>query len=108
MMALVMKEYLAPRLLFAVAAFGILPMVGCASHDGIYSSSEPPMMEAEDIPRLDPQTETWRPGYWAMQDGQFVWVPGMVLARPSPTAVWKPARWTRHSFGWSFEPGHWQ
>lgn len=108
MMAFVMKDYLAPRLLFAVAALGILPMLGCASDEPVYTSSEPPAVEFEEIPRLNAQTEVWRPGYWSMQEGQFVWVPGIILPRPSPTAVWKPARWTKHSYGWSFDPGHWQ
>ena len=70
----------------------------------------PPAHEMEEIPLLtDPTVEIWRPGYWSPgEHGGFVWVPGRVIPRPSSTATWKPARWVRHSYGWTFEQGHWQ
>lgn len=68
----------------------------------------PPAPQDEVIPFYDHQTQAWRPGYWALQGAQFVWVPGKILSRPSTTAVWVSARWMHHAFGWSFEPGHWQ
>jgi hypothetical protein len=43
-----------------------------------------------------------------MSNGAFVWVPGRVIPRPSPTAVWASAHWNHHLFGWSFEEGHWE
>ena len=69
----------------------------------------PPYIQAEFIPVIpDPQAEIWRPGYWAMSKHRFVWVPGEVIPRPSPTAVWDPARWVQHNYGWSFQQGHWE
>lgn len=53
--------------------------------------------------------QLWRPGYWApAQGGAFVWIPGKFIPRPSPTAIWESARWTRHSYGWTFRQGHWR
>ena len=69
----------------------------------------PPGIQPEAIPVIpDPQAEIWRPGYWAMSDGVYVWVPGKVIPRPSPTAVWATAYWMHHQYGWSFQEGHWE
>jgi hypothetical protein len=66
-------------------------------------------MEVEIVPSIQsPQTEIWRPGYWALIDHRFVWVPGKIIPRPSPTAVWHTAHWVHHDYGWSFEMGHWE
>jgi hypothetical protein len=68
-----------------------------------------PEAPIETIPMLpDPQSEIWRPGYWRLSAGQFVWVPGKVIQRPSPTAVWASAVWVHHNYGWSFQEGHWE
>jgi|GEM_PF-2439054 hypothetical protein len=76
--------------------------------EGIYSPPPPNKSEAVS-PVQDPRTEIWRPGYWAPATGDsFVWVEGKVIPRPDPTAVWAPARWDYHTFGWSFREGHWE
>ena len=108
------------RLLFALSAAIALPLSlsACAPDDETVANSPPPpsidqappeVGEIEMIPFIDnPQSEIWRPGYWALLDGQFVWIPGKILPRPSPTAVWASAHWVHHTYGWSFEQGHWQ
>jgi hypothetical protein len=69
----------------------------------------PPAPQIEVAPTLsDPQSEIWLPGYWAYNGATFHWVEGKVIHRPSPTAVWAASRWTQHSYGWSFEKGHWE
>jgi len=68
----------------------------------------PPAIEPEVIPPLDPQTQIWHPGYWALENGQFVWIEGKIIARPDFTAVWAPSHWVHHSYGWAFEAGHWE
>lgn len=71
--------------------------------------SEPPGDEPEEVLRSDtPQTEIWRPGYWAYLHGQFEWVAGGLMARPSPTAVWSADHWNKLEYGWVFVPGYWQ
>ncbi len=70
-------------------------------------SPPPDMYEA--VPQgANSRTTTWRPGYWDFGSGNFTWVSGEIIARPSATAVWSPDHWNRHTFGWGFVPGHWQ
>ncbi|MDR3448315.1 MAG: hypothetical protein P4M15_00940 [Alphaproteobacteria bacterium] len=104
----------------SILALGVLPLMlaGCVVDDDTVADNPPPPLvqqappltaPVEQIPNLtDPQTQLWRPGYWAMLNNQFVWVPGKVIARPSKTAVWHNAYWMQHEFGWSFQMGHWE
>ena len=70
----------------------------------------PPPTPLFEIPDTsdNPRKEIWRPGYWAYEDGEFYWVSGKLIPRPSPTAVWAADMWVQHSYGWGFLPGHWQ
>jgi WXXGXW repeat (2 copies) len=72
--------------------------------------SSPPQPQLEYIPAVDdPQTQIWRPGFWVLSGtNSFSWVPGKIIPRPSPTAVWASAHWSQHAYGWSFEQGHWE
>ena len=107
------SHFIAARALFLLAAL-FLPFAlsACETQDNeaILETTPPPEAHLEPVPTItNPQIEIWRPGYWAMNDRtSFVWVPGKIIPRPSPTAVWSPARWVNHSYGWSFEQGHWE
>jgi hypothetical protein len=69
----------------------------------------PPTAPFEQKPPLsDPQTETWRPGYWVYENGMFSWVAGAVIPKPTLTANWSPDRWEKRQYGWVFVPGYWQ
>jgi hypothetical protein len=111
--------------LFALGALATLPfaLTACELYDPNADSDnivldqpppvnvqmDPPRAEPEVIPRInDPQAEIWRPGYWAMASGRFVWIPGKVINRPAPTAVWATAIWVHHTYGWAFQEGHWE
>ncbi len=74
------------------------------------SYDQPPLGLYEIQPVIqNPQTEIWRPGYWSLvSEGDFEWVPGEVIPRPTPTATWSAAHWVRHNYGWTFEQGHWE
>ena len=75
----------------------------------VSESAPPDQQEVELVPHLaNPQAEIWRAGYWSLENHQFVWVPGKVIPRPDPTAAWRPAHWIHHTYGWSFEMGHWE
>jgi hypothetical protein len=116
-----MRLNITPRLIFALSVLAAFPFVlsACAPVDdetvaenlppANIDETPPDIAPAEMIPFIDnPQSEIWRPGYWAMIHATFVWVPGQILSRPSPTAIWAPARWVHHTYGWSFEQGHWE
>lgn len=114
-----------PLLALGLAALFLLPsalsLSGCAQNDEVYADDYAPAL-ALDIapvpppalsdeyrePVTDPRTQVWRPGHWSYQDQRFVWVPGEMLTRPSPTAVWSADRWERRAYGWVFLHGYWQ
>jgi hypothetical protein len=73
-----------------------------------FSEKAPPAAQMEMKPALDIRTQIWRPGHWTYDNGQFNWVPGEVMQKPTFTAVWSPDRWEKHTYGWAFISGHWQ
>ncbi len=93
-----------------ILSAGALALAACGTmSDTMTTSSPPPMNEPEVKPVLHSRTEIWRAGYWMpKEDGGFEWVPGKVIPRPSPTAVWAPAYWAHHTYGWTFVAGHWE
>jgi len=114
-----MKLLSAPRLLFTLITLAAPAFVlsACDTVDDqnqqdmspqTQAPQPPPPVEPEVIPPLDPQTQIWHPGYWALESGQFVWIPGKIIARPERTAVWAPSHWAHHTYGWAFEAGHWE
>lgn len=71
--------------------------------------SAPPAPMYEEAPvNYDPIKQVWQSGFWAYDGFNFEWVYGRFIERPSPTAVWAPARWEEHKFGWALIPGHWK
>jgi hypothetical protein len=85
-----------------------LAVTACADIEGDELAYLSPADEPTVPPRNSP-SQIWRSGYWQpSEDGTFEWIPGEMIERPSPTAVWNPARWVKHSYGWSFQDGHWQ
>ena len=66
-----------------------------------------PQYETPEI-SATPAKEIWRPGYWDYDGSGYSWVPGELIRRPSPTAVWSSDTWIQHSYGWGFRPGYWQ
>ncbi len=104
-----MKPVRVFRFLFCLCALSSLGACGLWEDDDIVAQTEPPQGLYEIPPVIpNPQTEIWRPGYWSLSSGEFEWMPGEVIARPTPTAVWKAAHWVRHNYGWTFEQGHWE
>ena len=90
--------------------FCTLALSACGGPGVMVTDSSPPIDMVENIPLIaNRTTEIWRPGYWIPKDnGSFAWIPGKIISRPYPTAVWAPARWTHHIYGWTFEEGYWQ
>ena len=68
----------------------------------------PPAVSDEMSQVTDRRTQVWRHGHWSYEHQQFVWNPGEVLTRPSPTAIWSPDRWEHRTYGWAYIKGYWQ
>jgi len=93
-----------------ILSAGVLALAACDTVGGVFTSpTPPPANEPEVKPVSNSRAEIWRAGYWMPAgDGQFEWVPGKLIPRPSPSAVWAPAYWAHHTYGWTFVAGHWQ
>lgn len=117
------KSYFRIILTLGTLSLPVLALSGCCSLFDTPTNTDtnkeetpllpehPPENPPEIAPFLDdPQTQLWRPGYWAPGDavGKYIWVPGEIIGRPSPTAVWATARWVHHQYGWTFQHGHWE
>jgi hypothetical protein len=49
----------------------------------------------------------WQPGYWTLQDNQWVWVDGSWI-EVREGYQWSPAHWESQPDGtWKLYPGHW-
>lgn len=106
----------------ALAVLALLALAGC--EEGNYATyadedSLSPVIEIAPVPPpaaseeikiglTDTRSQVWRPGHWVYEDQRFAWVPGEVITRPAPFAVWSPDRWEHRTYGWVFIHGYWQ
>jgi hypothetical protein len=83
----------------AIAATAIVTAVVVSAH-------EPPPPRVVFVP--EPRAGyAWQPGYWTLQDQQWVWVEGQWLAI-QPGYAWQPAHWQHEPDGnWRLYPGQW-
>jgi hypothetical protein len=111
-----------------VAVLALLSLAGChavgykssdeappsAASNGLPTSIEmapvPPPVPSDEIQPVitDRLSYVWRPGHWSYENKQFIWHPGEILNRPSPTAIWSPDRWEKRAYGWVYIHGYWQ
>jgi len=121
-----MKKEILPLLL--AATVGSLLSAGCiySHHEAVatvpetyptptgrvivYETPPPPRHEAVRSPRDMGNNQTWIAGYWSFADSHWVWVPGHVDVKPTPTSVWVAGHWDRNpdGEGWIWTPGHWE
>ena len=111
------------RLLRPAALAGALAVTapGCYRHEGrlfaamagtailtaaVVSAAQPPPPRVVYAP--SPRSGyTWQPGYWTMEDGDWVWIEGRWVPHYRGYA-WVPARWEQDPDGyWRLVPGHW-
>jgi len=50
----------------------------------------------------------WIPGFYRVERGAYLWVPGRWDRPPRARAVWVPARWVHDRGGWYVVEGHWR
>ncbi len=87
------------------------PAAGAPEGDGATSQSValygPPAQRVETPPPLPSPMAVWQPGRWTWSGGQYLWVPGLYVLRPTPTANWAPGHWQQGTGGWQWIDGHW-
>ncbi len=71
-------------------------------------ASPPDTIYEKPVRPENPMLEVWRPGYWLFNGTHFIWIPGQLMPRPSPTSVWSPDRWEKRAYGYAFIEGYWQ
>jgi WXXGXW repeat (2 copies) len=87
------------RLLGAMAGTAIVTAA-------IVSASQPPPPRVAYAPAPRPGY-TWQPGYWSLEDREWVWIEGRWVSHYRGYA-WVPAHWQQDPDGyWRLEPGYW-
>jgi hypothetical protein len=66
----------------------------------------PPPLRAE-IERPATALAAWDSGHWVWTIGYYSWVPGHLVPRPAPGAVWHPGYWRQDKAGWLRVGGEW-
>lgn len=110
------SSFLSLGLLVALA----LALAGCACTDcdlppqqiwpyiQMAPMAPPDPLDEDVIIPDEPSSFLWRPGFWIYNGQSFDWNHGVMLQRPSPTAIWSQDHWIEHTYGWAFMPGYWQ
>lgn len=72
----------------------------------VVSSTPPPPPRVIYVPEPR-QGQAWQPGYWTLQNNQWVWVDGhWVVLQPGYN--WSPTHWEQSPDGsWRLVPGQW-
>ncbi|MDP9039680.1 MAG: YXWGXW repeat-containing protein [Acidobacteriota bacterium] len=67
----------------------------------------PPPMRYERRPPMPGPGYAWVDGYWAVDRGRYVWVPGRWNQPPYPGAYWSHPHYDHYQDGWRMHEGHW-
>jgi hypothetical protein len=72
----------------------------------VVSATRPPPPRVVYVP--EPRAGyAWQPGYWTLDNGQWVWVEGQWIPL-QPGYAWSPAHWEQAPDGsWKLLPGRW-
>ncbi len=72
----------------------------------VVSAAQPPPPRVVYVP-VERPGYTWQPGYWTLQDNNWVWVEGQWIAL-YPGYAWSTTRWQEMPDGsWQLVQGHW-
>ena len=71
-----------------------VPAISAAAQNAFVAAPHPPPPRRAEIPPPAPSPQVlWKYGHWRWNGQQYVWVPGLYVQRPSPTANWIPDYW---------------
>jgi len=71
-----------------------------------YPPMPPPRMEP--MPPPPGGAYIWRPGHWAWNGRQYVWISGRYVPRQSSYHQWVEGRWVMRGGRWEWIPPHWR
>ena len=74
---------------------------------GIIIGTPPPPLRYERRPPMPGEGYQWIDGYWGVNGGRYVWVPGRWDRPPYPGAYWSHPHYDHYQEGWRMHEGHW-
>jgi hypothetical protein len=87
-----------------------LSTIGCggAYVSGYYATMPPPPLQAEFYGVPPAPGFVWIAGYWGLQSGRYVWVPGRWDRPPRGYTRWEAGRWESHAGQYRWRGGRWR
>ena len=67
----------------------------------------PPPVRYERRPPPPAEGYAWVDGYWGVNRGRYVWVPGVWQRPPYEGAYWNHPQYEHEQDGWHMQQGHW-
>lgn len=74
---------------------------------GIAIGRTPPPIRYERRPAAPGEGYAWVDGYWGVNGGRYVWVPGRWDRPPYAGAYWSHPHYDHYQDGWRMHEGHW-
>ena len=105
-----MKPDWKSRLLAAalgVAVFSTAAAPAFAQIGIVIGRTPPPPIRYERRPPPPGAGFAWIDGYWGVNGGRYVWVPGRWDRPPYAGAYWSHPHYDRYEDGWHYHEGHW-
>lgn len=73
----------------------------------IQAEEPPPPLPVYEQPAIPAPGYIWTPGYWAWNNYDYYWVPGVWVPPPQPSLLWTPAYWAFVGGAYLFHQGYW-
>ncbi len=85
------------------------PPAAGASYSGpvIEAEEPPPPLPVYEQPPIPSPGSIWTPGYWAWNNYDYYWVPGVWVPPPQPNLLWTPGYWAFVGGVYRFHQGFW-
>ncbi len=77
------------------------------SGPAIQAEEPPPPLPVYEQPPIPAPGYIWTPGYWAWNNYDYYWVPGVWVAPPQPGVLWTPGYWAFVGGAYLFHQGFW-
>ncbi len=93
----------------ALAQACLCPTMEGAAFSGpvIQADEPPPPLPEYEQPPMPAPGYTWTPGYWAWNNDDYFWAPGVWVEPPQPGLLWTPAYWAFVGGVYYFHRGYW-
>ena len=73
----------------------------------IQAEEPPPPLPVYEQPPIPAPGDIWTPGYWAWNNYDYYWVPGVWVPPPHPNLLWTPGYWAFVGGAYLFHQGFW-